>query len=727
MERQTLLLGLERMKADLLFILTGCEQAEKDFNYEQQRAHYVKAIFGSLERADELTEYGKQNKLFSEYMFPNNPNKIRKRRFLILILADCVLLNQMYRAESYSVATDEMKMREACLSYCNFVDHETESVFSREVGYLHSRYIKNFTPADYDEFRAMMKKFNEPFLVVLESVKACLLSKQGVSDRHSTAGLNRIKLDLLFILVGSVQVEKNFTYDQQRNYYVKEIFGNLERADELAEYGKQNKLFSDYMFPNNPDRIRNRKFLAEAFAECVLFNQMYLADSYEAALDKTAIQQNCFEFRKALDAEMDGVFTREINRRYEQYVQYLTADDYSTFKALMHKFERNFKAIFASLMNCVLNKKPSSSAEKVDVFSTLCKKLGVAQSDRVLFKLKLDALAEIQLGNNEYVEYFDSLMHGWEERFPEYKYCDEVEDYVRQVKYVCTIAFGNKLPLIRSELRFFDLLASVNVKLALSNGAENLDQLKKMLLQKTEKFSHDGLKNAFQQSVKNSIEYYSLDRDGNYSADIKKELVPYRAALLYVDEILIEEIGRREKSSAPSGQAIAQPHNETESEIAKYEKKYDMLLSQKDAEIYELKRELEYYENINAQDFRSDFSRYDEALTKLFQRMCERKYGAPLNELYLKSLEEDIKLEEIKTIIKNFLFIFNSMGINPYEIKNVGKTVQFDSDDANVVYSVNEKEIVEGINKGRLKYPGWKYNGKEMVLPLIVMESEGDS
>ena len=84
--------------------------------------------------------------------------------------------------------------------------------------------------------------------------------------------------------------------------------------------------------------------------------------------------------------------------------------------------------------------------------------------------------------------------------------------------------------------------------------------------------------------------------------------------------------------------------------------------------------------------------------------MCEYKFGAPLSELYrIANSNTDIKAEDLNTVMKNFRFVFNSMGITPYDTNNVGKKLYFDSEDANVIYVVNEKDVVEGMNTGTLK------------------------
>ena len=572
-------------------------------------------------------------------------------------------------------------------------------------------------------------------------------------------GLERMKLDLLFILSGSVKIKKDFSYEQQRDYYLEKIFPNDYSAGDIIEFGRRYKKVSEYMFPNTPANVRNKKFLAEVLADCALLNQMYLAEDFATMINEAYIHAACFNECPISDADAETGFAQEIGRRHHQYSLDLDENDRQKFKALMETFTVPFMKIFDKV-KAVLCKKQSSSevsstvkqpssqessspvkqspseisslakqpqpqessstkkqppSLKTDTFSVLCKKLGVAQNDEFIFRLKLNALSEIQIGNNAYVGFFDSFKEDWHEKFPRYQYCDELENYIRQEKSGCVAAYGNKTSSLRNEMILFDLLVEVELKLVLSDGVLNLDELNKSLEQKFEHFPHEDLRKILDERKNRIMRYYSLNRPENYGVNFKSEFVPYRAGLLYVDEILKEEISRRYKISAK------QPM----SSDPELKKRYELLLSQKDAEIDDLKRDLEYYENIKSQEFRSDFSKYDEALTTLFDRLCEYKFGAPLGELYrMANGDTDIKADDLKTVMKNFLFVFNTLGITPYDTKNLGKKLRFDSEDANVVYSVNEKDVVEGLNTGTLKYPGWKYAEKKMVLPLIIVDKE---
>lgn len=148
-------------------------------------------------------------------------------------------------------------------------------------------------------------------------------------------------------------------------------------------------------------------------------------------------------------------------------------------------------------------------------------------------------------------------------------------------------------------------------------------------------------------------------------------------------------------------------------------------MSQKDAEIYDLKRELEYYENIKQQEFKGEILQYNKALTDLFRKMCDFKYNSPLNELYLMAMgQKEVSSENVKGLLQNLIFILSSMNIVPYETGNVGKKVKFYDDEANIIYAVDENKVKEGLNQGIQVYPGWKYKDTELVLPKVEIKED---
>ena len=192
-------------------------------------------------------------------------------------------------------------------------------------------------------------------------------------------------------------------------------------------------------------------------------------------------------------------------------------------------------------------------------------------------------------------------------------------------------------------------------------------------------------------------------------------MIPYRSALIYLKDIIIEEISYR------NAENIVQKQTRKTKDADEYE----LLLSQKDAEIYDLRHELEYYENIKQQEFKAEISQYNRALTDLFRKMCDFKYNSPLNELYLLANgSKDISIESARGILQNLLFILSTMNIVPYETGNVGKKVKFYDDEANIIYAVEDSKVKEGLNQGVQVYPGWKYKDTELVLPKVDIKEE---
>ena len=547
------------------------------------------------------------------------------------------------------------------------------------------------------------------------------------SSNYRPVGLERVKIDLLFNLSAGHHVDKGFSYDQQRDYYIGEIYGNDVSANKIIEYGKNYKLFSEYMFPKQPWRIKSRKLLCMFFASCVLLDWMCKAGAYTIAVDEMEMRRSCIDRIKLLNSEMVELVLREIKYLHNQYTTALTEKDYDEYLNLMERFSAPFQDTLEIVEKYLLDyTKKYMPHQSSDYFLLACDKMAIPQENRLLFLLELDALAEIQIGNNEFVDYIASFKQAWKEKFPQYNYDDTIEKYIRDKKGVCISAFGNKMGNIRNEKAIFDLLAAVNIKLALSNGASNPNDLHDKVTFQTKSLSDNIRKNVFNDCEQKMTTYYGLQQIENYNIALSKEMIPYKTGLLYINDVLMEEIAFRDKSNQPSQQSRIRD-DKNDSEMEKYVRKYDVLISQKDAEIYDLKRELEYYEGIRSQEFRSELSQYTKAMMDIFQRLCDRKYGSPLNELYLMGTGlSEFNSDKMRAIIQNFLFVLDSIGISPYDVDKIGKKVPFDSEEANVIYSVNEKNVAEGLNRGLLNHPGWKYKGEKLVLPWVIMEKGSD-
>lgn len=710
MDKQAMSNGFRRIKIDFALTLAGGELVRKDFSYDRQRNYYIREIFGDSVNMTAIIDYGKQYKLSSEYMFPNTPEKIKSRKFLVDAFAACVLLDRMNNIKSYTTAIDEYQMRYACTQGYQFPDNDVEDLFIHRVRDSHNQYTQQLTKLEYESFRDMMNKYADKFTPILKALEHTVMrttsSESAPQKRREFVGFEKLKADFLFALAGSEAVRENFTYEQQVEYYIKAIYGNISDAETLIEYGKDNQRSAQYMFPNSPERIYKRKLLFQVFAKYTLLQQISLADSYSLATDRDNIRNACVNKYNFLDGDTKKFFEDELITLHTIYTQPFTEKNFESFKKLMKRFAAQFDFALETIMDRALNRQENPDPNTP--FVKLCDRWGIQKKIRVPFKLKMDALLESRTDNNsEFVDYFDNIQHAWQDAFPKYSYCDHLEEYIRREKNVCIAAYDNKLDTI-DEASLIDLLASVNIKLAIANGVNSLNALNEYLNHTAESLPNEDSRKIFNAGVEKFKPQYFPDNFKFYGDEIPNAVSPYKDGLDYINAVLLDELNFRETGEQTTPAQNPEPVD------------YDALIAQKDAEILALQKDLEYYENLDQRNFRNDILQYDKGLTEVIKKLCERKFGAPLNELYLMSAaKKEITPDNVKSVMQNFLFILNSLGVNPYEIAKLGKTIKFDSEEANIAYTVDETKLIDGINKGVVKYPGWKYKGEELVLPVI--------
>ena len=200
----------------------------------------------------------------------------------------------------------------------------------------------------------------------------------------------------------------------------------------------------------------------------------------------------------------------------------------------------------------------------------------------------------------------------------------------------------------------------------------------------------------------------------DFAPQLNDAMIPFKKELMYLNELLMEEINYRNQDNATS------KGEKTILRNARDLSEYEFLLAEKEKEIHELRRELEYYENIEAQSFKSEVSQYDKALMEMVQRLCDTRYGSVLNELYLVSSgKKETSMEQIRSLIQNMIFVFSSLGINPTETAKIGKRVKFYSDMLDEVYTFDQSSVQEGLNIGHVIYPAWKNKDSDLVMPRV--------
>lgn len=533
----------------------------------------------------------------------------------------------------------------------------------------------------------------------------------SLKGNELSTGYDRLMLDLLFDLVAGDAVEPHFCYEEQLDYYRSRIFGDSLLLEDLCDYADKFKKATKIMFPCSPSQIRSKSFLVRLFASYAVIQNIYRVASFDAVTDENEFIKQCVEGQELTD-ESYVIFEKEIRYLYGQYTVGLTYEQYSAFCSLMYAFIDPFEVALQAVADCVIG---YTANIKKDSFTVLCEKNGVSDNQRTMFKLQVDAIAEVKVCESDFVEYFESLRYSWEQRFPNYPFGDEVKEYINEHKRPFVLIYGNQLRNLRKDMLLFEMLACVNIKIALANGARNFKGLDSNIRKQTYDLAAN-LRSVFTENKKKIISYYHLDRyrSTDFEPQLNDAMIPFKKELMYLNELLMEEINFRNQDNATT------KGEKTILRNARDLNEYEFLLAEKEKEIHELRKELEYYENIEAQSFKSEVSQYDKALMEMVQRLCDTRYGSVLNELYLVSSgKKETSMEQVRSLIQNMIFVFSSLGINPTETSKIGKRVKFYSDMLDDVYTFDLDGVQEGLNIGYVIYPGWKYKDSDLVKPRV--------
>ena len=524
-------------------------------------------------------------------------------------------------------------------------------------------------------------------------------------------GSNRIFIDLLFDLAAGESVKEDGSYEDQVEYFVSQVIPNHAALEDFIKYGQKYRMSSKYMFPGKPERIKNRGLLIKLFSSFVVLKEIYDCNNVDTAINKATVIEIVSGKFTLQNEDDQTTFSKEVQYLTRRYSEILNEDTYNSFVTVMAKVSDEFDGAYSKIVSFVTG---DSSVGKNGTFAAVLEAYQIPQTEITKFHLAVDAIAETVVIKNQHLEYLEEFETEWENHFPKLKYCDALEEYLKSKKSAYVVSYGNNISSLRNENFLFIMLADVTVKLALVDGAKNVFELTQKVKELTRELGNN-IKDIFIDSRKNVIRCYHLSGKEDYPSDLGNVLIPYRTDLMYLRDIIIEEISFRNAGNIVQRQARK----------TKDVSEYKLLLSQKDAEIYDLKNELEYYENIKQQQFKAEISQYNRALTDLFRKMCDFKYNSPLNELYLMSIgAKECTPENVKGIIQNLIFILSSMNIVPYETGNVGKKVKFYDDEANIVYAVEDSKVQEGLNQGIQVYPGWKYKDTELVLPKVEIKED---
>ena len=287
-----------------------------------------------------------------------------------------------------------------------------------------------------------------------------IMDSMLLRSNELTIGFDRIMLDLLFDLAAGNAVEPHFQYEDQLEYYCSKIFGDNLLLEDLCEYADKYKKATKIMFPCSPAQIRSKSFLVRLFAGYAMIHNMYRAASFDVITEENEFIRKCINAYE-LPEDIFYIFEKEVHYLYGQYTTGLTYEQYASFCSLLYSFIDVFELVYQAVADCVLG---YTANIKKDSFTVLCEKNKISEDRRIMFKLQVDAVAEVKVCESDFVEYFESLRYSWEKCFPDYSFGDEVKDYLNEHKRPFILIYGNQLRNLRKEIQLFEMLACVNIK-----------------------------------------------------------------------------------------------------------------------------------------------------------------------------------------------------------------------------------------------------------------------
>ena len=535
---------------------------------------------------------------------------------------------------------------------------------------------------------------------------------------------NRIYIDLIFILASGEPIKQYFRYEDQIEYYINDILHNNKCFNDFINYGKRYRLSSRLMYPNLPQNIRNDMYIVKYYASFVVFKELYMCRDYKVATDIEKIKEKVKSIAASLPKEFSGKFIKDATFQVQRYVSLLNEEIYRNFLAILDKHKNIFNKTISSIYKNITTRISSTSSYSTVSILNLLQIYGIQNVERVKFHIKLDTIIESTLFLNCKENYIFDIKNEFEKNFPSLSYKNDIENYINNHKNLYIIANKVSLKKVRDIKLLYAIIADMTIKLAFVDGVANLSIFYEKVERLIKSFS-DMTKIYIQDKIKECLRFYSITDETLIYTNLKDTLFPYKSNLLYIRELVTEEIIKREEEfriiNTTNEKAKTIQNNTNE----KQDQNFSFLLAQKDEEIEYLKQELEYYENLNRQDVRSGSQEYERAITNLFIKLCDIKFNSPLNELYLIANEKkESSFDDLKSIIHNLIFIFKSLNISPYQTGNIGKKIKFQDTEIDEEFSVDEKKLKEGINCGVLIYPGWKYKNSVLVLPRVSILEE---
>ncbi|SHH03697.1 hypothetical protein SAMN02745221_01528 [Thermosyntropha lipolytica DSM 11003] len=365
------------------------------------------------------------------------------------------------------------------------------------------------------------------------------------------------------------------------------------------------------------------------------------------------------------------------------------------------------------------------------------------------------------------------LEEGLREFFPEREWQgvpQEIMDYAREEKMHFLIYKDNGVEKIQSEAFLFRLLVDTAYKLVfVHKPIREYKELQDNVLQFIEAKVPADLLNREEVVLRvqkfNRLYLPNLSADENALAAVFSPGVPVWEKIF---EEAAEEYSKRRGLAAAEGQQKARVRDikETgeskqeavfmtveedtagkighdaagvkgpEEEIGKEEaekdisRETDILLEKYETTISLLQEEIEEYKN-ECLDLKREIEslyayagqRYETAVKDIIFILNKPEYGHVLSQLFLFAYTgKEFSLEDIRLLLRNFFVALEKVGIKSSDTDRIGAKEVFKAEGIGIDFVV-DRDVKEARQiTGEIVMPGWKYKGKNIILPVVRVE-----
>jgi len=172
---------------------------------------------------------------------------------------------------------------------------------------------------------------------------------------------------------------------------------------------------------------------------------------------------------------------------------------------------------------------------------------------------------------------------------------------------------------------------------------------------------------------------------------------------------------------------LEKKNESSKEQLKKLQQEYDKLskLYEKSKEDYKIVEEIndKLRDKLDEKKQNKSIEKY-ENIKELIETLDDNYLDYPLSTLYMLNRNDEKDIKRFKARINDLFLALAHYGIDPYMDENETNIFIIQEKDICQKYRINKDISTEKTNKGKYSLPGWKYNGKPIILPLVELVKE---